>query len=254
VRTRFDSLLAGSLVGLAAAAQLSAQNTGTLAGRVVTADGSPIPHAQIAVQGTSLATVASVDGGFRLLGVPSWSQTLNVRMIGYKPRAMAFEVLAGDTVNLRVVLNAIPLPLDAVEVRSYAAVTPGMRGFEERRARGGPGVFLTRDDIERMQPRVLTDVFRRVPGLQVRPVRGGLWNNLLVQARGSECPIRFYMNGSAFPLPPDQPINDFVAPEDVVAMEVYSGSSEIPAQFSFNTRCGVIMLWTRYGPGRGGGR
>jgi hypothetical protein len=62
----------------------------------------------------------------------------------------------------------------------------------------------------------------------------------------------FFMNGSTFPLPGDQPINDFVAPEEVIALEVYAGSSEIPAQFNtsrFNSRCGVIVVWTRYGPG-----
>ena len=234
-----------------AAAQLSAQSTGTLTGQIVSVGGSPIPQAQVSVQGTSLATVAGTDGTFRLVGVPAQNQSLNVRMIGYKPRVVVFQVLAGDTLHLEVVLAANPLPLDPVEVRSAAALTPGMRGFEERRSKGGPGVFLTRDDIVRMQARVLTDVFRRVPGLQVRPTRGGLWTNVSVQARGSECPMRFYMNGSPFPLPADQPINDFVGPDEVVAIEVYSGSSEVPAQFSANTRCGVVVLWTRYGPERG---
>ena len=102
-----------------------------------------------------------------------------------------------------------------------------------------------------MQARVFTDVLRRVPGLQVRPVRGGLANNVSIQTRGSECSVLFYMNGMAFPLPPDQPINDFVSPHEVIGIEVYSGSSEIPAQFNnsrFNSRCGVIVIWTRYGP------
>jgi hypothetical protein len=237
----------GVLVALVTGAQLPAQTTGTLIGRIVTADGSPIANARITVRGTALGTVAASDGGFRLTGVPSENQTLDVKRLGYRPSALVFDVLAGETLHLEVVLATVPLALDTVEVRSGAAVTPGMRGFEERRSRG-PGVFLRRDDIVKMQPRVLTDVFRRLPGLQVRPVRGGLGNNVSVQARGSECPMTFYLNGSTFPLPADQPINDYVAPEEVVAIEVYSGSSEIPVQFSSNTRCGVIMLWTRFGP------
>jgi hypothetical protein len=242
---------AGLVVSLLPTLQLAGQGSGTVVGMVTTPSGSPVERARVAIVGTSLATLAAADGGFRLTGVPTSGQTLDVKMLGYEPRALAVEIVAGDTLHVQVVLTAIPLPLEAVEIRSRATVTPGMRGFEERRLRGGPGVFLTREEIERMQPRVLTDVFRRVPGIQVRPMRGGLGNNVSVQARGSECSMRFYMNGSAFPLPPDQPINDFIAPEEVVAIEIYSGSSEIPAQFSFNTRCGVVMLWTRYGPEAG---
>jgi hypothetical protein len=247
MRTTLVFRLAGSFIALLPAVKLAGQTTGTVIGTITTVSGTPIARARIAVVGTPLATVAAVDGGFRLPSVPTTAQTLDVKMLGYKPRLFAIDVLGGETLHVAIVLAANPLLLDTVAVISDAAVTPGIRGFEERRSRG-PGVFFRRDDIERMQPRVLTDVLRRVPGLQIRPVRGGLGNNVSVQARGSDCPMLFYMNGSAFSLPPDQPINDFVAPEEVVALEIYSGSSEIPVQFSHNNRCGVIMVWTRYGP------
>jgi hypothetical protein len=248
----FVSRLALFPVALLAGAQLTAQTTGTLTGRVAGTGGTPLAQAQVSVRGTPLTTVAALDGGFRIHGVPSRSQTLHVRMLGYQPRLLAIEMLAGDTVHVDIVLTPNPLPLDTVEVRSDVAVSPGMRGFEERRNRG-PGMFFTRDEIQRMQPRVLTDVLRRVPGVQVRPVRGGMGSNVSVQSRGSECPMMFFMNGSTFPLPNDQQINHFVSPEEVIALEVYAGSSEVPAQFNssrFNSRCGVIVVWTRYGPER----
>lgn len=239
-------------VALPTVGEVAAQATGTLTGRVKTADGRPLAHAQVAVRGTTLIAVADDGGGFRIAGVPSSAQTLHVRMLGYEPRLLTVAVVAGQTLDVEVVLASNPLPLDTVEVVSDVAVSPGMRGFEERRARG-PGTFFTRDDIGRMQPRVVTDVLRRVPGLQVRPIRGGMGNNVSVQTRGSECQMLFFMNGAPFPIPGDQPINHFVAPEELIGVEVYSGSSEIPAQFNssrFNSRCGVVVLWTRDGPER----
>src|SRR5687768_10395896 len=233
-------------------AQLPAQPTGSLTGKITAPDGSPVAQARIAIGGTALEAVTAVDGGFRIHGVPPRGQTLNVRMLGYTPRAVAIDVVAGDTLHIDVILTPHPLPLDTVEVSSDVAVSPGMRGFEQRR-QSGPGLFFTRDQIQRMQPRVLTDVLRRVPGLQIRPVRGGMGNNVSVQSRGSECPMLFFMNGSTFPLPGDQPINDFVSPEEAIALVDYAGSSEIPAQFNssrFNSRCGVIVVSTRYGPER----
>jgi hypothetical protein len=242
----------GSLIVGLAAVQLRAQSTGTLTGRVTAADGSPVAQAQVAVRGTPLRAVAATDGAFRLTGVPIQAQILDVRMLGYAPRVLDVDVRADQAVDVQVVLIAIALPLETIEVSSDAVVTPAMRAFHERRERG-PGVFFTRDEIERMQPRVFTDILRRVPGLQIRPVRGGLGNNVSVQSRGSECQMLFFMNGSAFPIPADHPINHFVAPEEVVGVEVYNGSSEIPAQFNssrFNSRCGVIVIWTRHGPER----
>jgi hypothetical protein len=240
-----------SLTALAAF-RLPAQPTGSLTGKITAPDGSPVAHARIAIGGTPLEAVTAVDGAFRIHGVPPRGQTLNVRMLGYTPRTLAIDVVAGGTLHVDVILTPYASRLDTVEVSSDVAVSPGMRGFEQRRQRG-PGVFFTGVDIQRMQPRVLTDVLRRVPGVQVRPVRGGMGNNVSVQARGSECAMLFFMNGSAFPLPTDQPINHFIAPEEVVALEVYPGSSEVPAQFNssrFNSRCGVIVIWTREGPER----
>jgi hypothetical protein len=230
------------------AIELPAQSAGTLTGIVATSNGTPVAQARVEVLGTGLSTMAGADGLFRLAGIPARQQTLDVRMLGYAPLRVLFEIPHGDTLHLRATLS--PIPLAPLEVVSDAAVTTGMKGFEERRSRGF-GVFFTREDIVRMQPRQFTDVLRRVPGVQIRPVSGGLGNNVSVQTRGSNCPMLFYIDGSAFPLPSDTPINHFVSPEEVVAIEVYSGSSEVPAQYNssrFTAKCGVILVWTRYGP------
>jgi hypothetical protein len=46
---------------------------------------------------------------------------------------------------------------------------------------------------------------------------------------------------------------NLVHPMDVVAIEVYRGAAETPGQYiDSNSRCGVILIWTRRG--RIGGR
>jgi hypothetical protein len=235
-------------VSLATALELTAQGSRTLTGIVSSPDGRPIAEARVHIVGTALATTAGQDGAFRLTGIPMRAETLDVRMIGYTPVRVAFEI--GRTGLLHVTPMLIPIPLPPLDVKSDMAVTPGMRGFESRRARG-PGVFFTREDILRMQPRQVTDILRRVPGIQIRPVSGGLGNNVIVQARGMNCPMLFYIDGNTFPLSGESPINHYVSPDEVVGIEVYSGSSEVPAQFNssrFTARCGVVLLWTRFGP------
>ena len=233
-----------SLLVLLCASGLAAQ-AGTLTGTVATADGTPVPSARIRVIGTSLATVADAKGDFHFSGVPTLSQRLDIRMLGYTPLELSVEILESAANHVKVVL--VPVPLEPLDIVEKSALTPGLIGFEERMARG-PGTFFTREAILRMHARQFTDILRRVPGLQVRQLSG--YGNLSVQTRGSSCQVLFYMNGTMFPLPNDMPINQYVSPEEVIAVEVYSGSSEIPAQFnsSKQSRCGVVVIWTRIGP------
>jgi Carboxypeptidase regulatory-like domain/TonB-dependent Receptor Plug Domain len=237
--------IAAVCVAMLGASSVSAQTAGTLTGRVATSEGTPVPGARIRVIGTDLSTVADARGDYRLAGVPTLTQKLDVRMLGYTPIELPFELGDGGAALVNVVL--VPIPLEPLEVVERTALTPGLMGFEERAARG-PGTFFTREAILRMHARQFTDILRRVPGLQVRQMSG--YGNLNIQTRGSNCQVLFYMNGTAFPLPNDVPINQYVSPDEVVGVEVYSGSSEIPAEFnsSKQSRCGVIVIWTRIGP------
>jgi hypothetical protein len=182
-------------------------------------------------------------------------QTVEVVLLGFSPFALPVEVFGGESLNLRVSLSRNPtVTLTPVEVHADSAgTTPLIKGFEARRARGG-GTYFNRDEIAAMQPRQVTDVLRRVSGLRIDSFGSGS----VVQmgrnqaAMGNRlCPVVFYMNGSPFPLTEQASINTFVAPEELIAIEVYNGASQIPMQFNsgmYNTRCGVIALWTRSGP------
>jgi hypothetical protein len=231
----------------ASAATLCAQTTGTLAGTVTSADAIPLANARVQVVGTTLATFAGTSGAFQVALVPRGTQTLDVRMLGYAPILLPIDVRVGETLRVHVRLEAVdPVALSAVEV--IAPSIPALRGFEERRSHG-PGTFFTREEIQRMQPRQLTDVLRRVPGLQVRPIGGAYGDNILVTSRGSRCPVMFFLNGSPFPVPNDIPVNHFISVDEVVAIEVYS-PSETPPQFNssmYGARCGLVGVWTRSG-------
>jgi len=153
-----------------------------------------------------------------------------------------------------VTLAAVPLPLETVTVTGDTMIVPGMRGFQERKERG-TGKFFTREDIERMQVRLFSDILRRVPGMQVQSANGSYGQGMSIQtgrtqgiSGGRTCPVLFYVNGAPFPLTHDVAINNYVSPDEVAAVEVYTGTSQIPAQFSssqYNARCGVVVIWTR---------
>lgn len=236
---------------------LAAQLTGIVTGTVTTADSVPLSAARVSVIGTTIVATTHQDGGFRMTGVPVGNQTIQVNMLGYKPALLSLQMGTAETLKVQVTLTSEPVEIAAVEVRPDFYVPPEIRGFQERRARGS-GTYFTHDDIARMQPRLLTDVLRRVAGVQIAPVNGEYGTSYTVQTgrnagglAARTCPVLFYVNGAPFPLSSDVPINHFIAPEDVVALEVYTGVAQIPAQFNsgmYSARCGVVVIWTRSGP------
>jgi hypothetical protein len=234
-----------SFLTLLGTSHLAAQ-AGTVTGTVATADGTPVASARISVLGTTLTTLADTKGDFRLVGVPAWNQTIDVRMLGYTPSQVRVVIAADTIFNVRVVLA--PIPLDAIDVDAPSGVMPALRGFEERMARG-IGTFFTREDILRIQARLFTDILGRVPGIHIRKVSGAYGESYAVMQRGRHCPMAYYVNGTPFAVPSDIPVNHFISPEDVIAVEVYS-ASENPPQFNASSNraaCGVVVVWTRVG-------
>jgi hypothetical protein len=232
------------------------QALGTLTGTVLGENATPLAQARIRIAGTDSTVLTGRNGRFHLGSVSPGHHVLEVRLLGYVAVLRPLEVEAGGVLDVQVVLISAPIALKAVEVEAERAPLPAMRRFEERRAHGN-GHYLNRQEIERLQPRVITDVLRRVPGVQIQPVNGPFGANEMVRMARTTgvmgartCPVLFYVNGSPFQMTGDVSINQLVAPEDVIAIEVYSGMSQIPPEFQaslLNARCGVIAIWTREG-------
>jgi hypothetical protein len=235
---------------------LAGQAVGTLTGIVTAADGTPLAQARIRVAGTSSATLSGTDGRFQVVDVSAGARTIDVRMIGYLRVLLPIRVAAAETVDVRVILALDPVLLKAVDVAGEPGLSTALQGFQERRARG-IGHFFNRQEIARIQPRVITDVLRRVPGVQIQSSSTPFGPNDMVRMARTAgvtgtrpCPVLFYVNGTPFQVVGDVSINQYILPEEVVAIEVYAGMSEIPPQFQsnlLNARCGVIVIWTRSG-------
>jgi hypothetical protein len=244
--------LASWLIASAVPSNINGQEKGLLTGTVTRTDKTPIENARVKVVGTDIIAETRADGSYRLWGIPAGTHSLEVRMLGFATALMPFEISAGAAMEVPVTLVAIATSLDTVRVRSSDGLTPAMRGFEERRRRGG-GKFFTMQEISRMQVRTVSDILRRAPGIQIQNVSGVFGPNDAVRSSRTgnrPCPLLFFVNGSPFPMQPDVTINNYISASDVAAMEVYSGASEVPPQFNSGlstARCGVVVIWTRSG-------
>jgi len=217
--------------------------TAQLNGTVVGADGKPLEGAQVYLVGAAVGARADSRGVFHLTGLPAGTQTVEVRQLSYSPKRYTVDLSPARESRLNAVMDAKAQVLGTVTVEGKAS--SNIPGFDER-AKRGLGTFLTRDEIEKRQSVLTTDLFRTIPGLSV----GFDGTNYIVQSsRGQGCQVQWYLDGAPF----DNSQNDLdqmIRPDDIEAVEVYKSPSEVPVQFQgHNGSCGTILVWTKRSAG-----
>lgn len=245
-RGAIGTLGCGLLIsGSALAAQQPSRATGTVVGLIRDDAGKTIPAVEV-TSGLDGPHVRSDSvGRFVFSALPAGSVTLYFRRLSYAPDTATIDVSANDTTNIDVTLTVVAHRLSAVVVQDDPNYRRMLRDFETRR-KSGFGHFITRGDIDRRQPRVMSDMLRMVPGAVLVPGPAGTSRLRFSRAVGArDCPPQYWMDG----MPVDRYFNiDDIAPMDVEGVEIYAGPSVTPPQFSgMNTTaaCGTVAIWTR---------
>jgi hypothetical protein len=233
-----------------------------VSGIVTDPDGRPVGGAIVVAPGSGLSVLSDREGRFQLNAVRPGVVRFEARRIGYRTSFTTLQLESGVHASWDVRLERAPLELPPITVSVVRAATPQIEGFYQRRDRV-PGTFFTRNDIETMHARQVTDVLRRVPGARLLPVAGPFGTTHVLQlgrslgnpATQQPCPILYYVNGVPFHVRLDIGIDALLRADDIQAIEVYSGTARVPAQFHSSanaTRCGVVVIWTRAGEGMTG--
>jgi hypothetical protein len=266
---------AGSMLvfaGGAAAAQVRAH------GLIRDAEtGKPVADVEVVVVGTDRTFVSDGGGRFTISRVTDSRVELRLSRIGYAPQQGTVELPEGRVMDLDIRLTPKAVELEALTVE----VTPrspwlDSQGFYDRRLYSGlNGHFITRDVIERRNPRGITDLLDNVPGVNVlyigpgqRTLRfnrpgGGVSSEPGQQRRGVLDPRRraidlrgcepdLYIDGARYRsgritdpnLASKVDDYDVLPVTQIDAAEVYLGANT-PVQYK--NACGVILLWTRRG-------
>ncbi|MBI2401471.1 MAG: carboxypeptidase regulatory-like domain-containing protein [Gemmatimonadetes bacterium] len=213
---------------------------------VVTAaqTGEPLMGIQVVIRGSRRWAITNQDGAFRLDGLKPGSYTLEFRHPNRAPIVHNLTLEPDQTTELavRVDTRTVALPEIVVEGKETQPAAK-MAEFNSRKAAGHGGYFVTRKDIEERQPRVLSDMLRRVPGLRVDCDFGSCRVTSFSETRRimGACPIQYFLDGIPFLGDVDE-----MTPDQIEGIEIYRGSSSIPPQFNTGTSmCGVIGIWSR---------
>jgi TonB family protein len=228
-----------------AAAPLRAQETGQISGVATDSAGAPIYSAQVTLS-ASQQVFTDESGAFFFSHVPLGAQTLTARRLGFSPLSVIVTVADGnaDIRDLALKLARLPTFLDAVLVETQKVNYTGrLAGYYQRLEKRNGGYFITRDQINRENPRTLAQLLQHVPAISGTRMRGG---GSGVRMRGRTCAPLVWLD--ATPMPAGELDLNAISPQTIQGIELYLGSTTAPARFLLNrdsNSCGTIILWSR---------
>jgi hypothetical protein len=236
--------LAGAMVVALAVSGAPAQTQGVVGGTITDAQGTPVAGAQITVHGMGTMVISDAHGLFRLDRVPAGERVVRVRRLGFRPESLRVQVASSTDATVTMQLAPIATALAPVVVRgSKVKHQARLAGFYERLERRTAGQFITLREIELEDPRSMTHLLQRVPGLTVVKGRAGATG---VRMRGRTCWPLVWLDG--FPMPAGEVDLDSFAPHSFEGIELYLGSTTPPLRYIQQrtmSSCGTILLWSR---------
>jgi Carboxypeptidase regulatory-like domain/TonB-dependent Receptor Plug Domain len=210
--------------------------------------------------GTALAvTVTSTDGTFAFKLPHVGQYRVLVSRIGYPTiTTKRFIVDSAFTARVSLTLPSTPLTLDTV-----AVVATGVEkrlqyladaGFYHR-LQVGFGHYLTRADIDKRDPLIMSDLLHDMPGVRVT-CTGARRCSVTMRAANSmfmrgKCQPSVVLDGvllraGGVGSGGDLNLDDLINPFNVEALEVYPGPEGVPVQYSgYLSPCGAIIVWSR---------
>ncbi|MGD8277912.1 MAG: carboxypeptidase regulatory-like domain-containing protein [Gemmatimonadota bacterium] len=189
-------------------------------------------------------------GRFRLQVPVAGRYRLRVRHPTYVPyEADSVVVGNGETVSLEIRMGRNVIPLEPLVVT--ARIRADMTGFQARMQGAGHGTFITRADIEARGTTRTTDLLRGVAGVTIDFQRWGVSPAILMRSGLGTCEAAIFVDGVLAPQYRGSRLDDFLTPDRIEGVEIYSSFSAAPVQYISGT-CGVILFWTRRGNREGG--
>jgi len=148
--------------------------TGVIAGTVIDHDGGkPVAGARVALRGKEQAAETNNRGAFELKQLAAGMHELVIERIGYETRVVSVTVEPQGILDVRIALSRKPIELPAISVTTRSTWLTDA-GFYDRRDTGGlDGHFVTRADIERRNPRGMTDLLEDLPGVRLLYIEVG---------------------------------------------------------------------------------
>jgi hypothetical protein len=234
---------AGDGAGAARAAEpVARRGLAAIAGTVLDESGRPLAAALVTIAGAAGEARTGESGRFALGGLPSGTQTLEVRLLGFGASRQPVELRNRDTATVTVELRKATV-LGAVEVK-VPALARRVAEIEQRH-RTGLGHLMRADEVRRRP--TLRAALAEVPSVHIMGSGPHDYRIMLPSNAGgmgnTHCAANVFIDD--FPAAQEQATA--IPPKDIAAIEVYPRPSEVPMRYQrVADGCGVVLIWTTY--------
>ncbi len=173
---------------------ISAQNSGSITGKVTDLKGYPLPSANIMLLETTIGAASDINGNFIIENVPEGNYTLRVTVIGYRESNAAVSVTAGKTTTQNFTLSEDVLLMEGVVISG----TAGGAGIKKKDASFAI-TTISPKEIERLAPPSTAAALELVPGVWSESSGGVAGANIMVRGlpSGGDAPfVTMSINGA----------------------------------------------------------
>jgi iron complex outermembrane receptor protein len=237
------------LAAAAGASRTAAQAPGQLTGRVLAADGAPVPEASVSLINTTLTTLTDSSGRFSFNRLLPGAYQVRVSRLGFDAVTRPVIVPSRGGVDLEVVLKRAAVEVAAVTVIGTA------RDLDQTRDRlrlvPGAVALVEPADLRASRQANLGDALRLTPGVYAPP-RFGAADESQLSIRGSGLRNNFHLRGvnllvNGMPYRNADGFTDFESLELLTteAIEVHKGGNAL--RYGGSTLGGAINLVTKTG-------
>lgn len=225
-------------------ARLQQRGSARVTGKVVNRNGAPVANARVGLMGSSAATLTRANGDFVLDSLPAGTQALVVRQLGYSPTEVPVELSSRMPARVMVKLGILVPQLSPIEVVSRRDEGLQKVGYLDRKRTSAGGYFIGPEQLAQRNALKFTDVLRTTPGIRVSESNGQAMIASTRSAQGNGC-VTVYVDGAPWQQLDPGDLDTFVQPNEIAAIEVYTGAS-IPAQFvTSGQNCSAVVVWTK---------
>jgi TonB family protein len=227
------------------ASTLSAQSSGIIFGTVTDSTGAPIYNAEVSVPASSLRVATDERGEFRLHGAPEGVVSVKARRLGFVPVELDVSVQSqAPPTRVAIRLSRTPTVLPPVAIRTQRVDYTGrLAGYYQRLQRHSEGYFISREEIDRLNPSRLTQLLSKYPAVSTNRIRGG---GSGVRLRQRNCWPLVWLDG--LPMGAAEADLDAFPPNTIQGIELYLGSTTAPMKYQADrdqSSCGTILIWSR---------
>ncbi|MBC8216183.1 MAG: TonB-dependent receptor [Candidatus Marinimicrobia bacterium] len=210
--------------------------TGKIQGKIMDADGNPLPGANVMLLGTNRGTSADAQGVYFILSVTPRTYDIKVQMMGYGTLTKTGIIVSPDRTTLQdFKLSLEAVSMEEVEVIASRAKVETDRTFSE--------YIVTSDDIKQsVMVKSVADVISLEPGMDIHGrgnIRGGDMNSIAAD-------VVYYVDGIRMVSSDGLSLNNFtgVGKYDIESISIITGG--LSAEYG-NAQAGVINIVTKEG-------